>query len=481
MEYLYRKKRDPLSFFDPLPMQQKFFDDPCKMKLLAGGNRSGKSNAGAPYVLKRCIEKPKQKWWVSGTTYADSRDIQQRKIYEYLPKHLIKYGTYSEANGYTNRKIILKNSSEISFKSFDQGRDSYQGEDCDGAWFDEEAPIDIFKEQRLRLLDRNGEFLMTMTPLKGMSQLMNDVLEGYTAVEIRHAPLVNKTLPIIAENKGWKLYFLWTTDNPYIDKDRLIQEVKYMSDIELMSRIYGIPTDVAGRVYPMFSRTVHVIDYSHVPEKNNTLYTVLDPHDRKPWAIQWWVVNKSGSAYLVDEYPDRPFDDIPYDDKTYDDYAELIKERERYLKNDLNAKDVRRLIDPNFGRKTVKLSVREGVDSSTTPIRELSRRGLYFKDAFDSIDAGHLAVKEALRFVVKGELITVQPQIYFCSHCKNTIEHMSKYSFKSPETRDGDMRDRTILIEKYKDFCDCVRYFWTSTPKYVEPANYRQDEGERVY
>ena len=49
------------------------------MKAIFGGNRSGKTEEGAEYVITKCLENPNQRWWACAETFPDSRDIQQRK------------------------------------------------------------------------------------------------------------------------------------------------------------------------------------------------------------------------------------------------------------------------------------------------------------------------------------------------------------------------------------------------------------------
>lgn len=66
--------------------------------------------------------------------------------------------------------------SRIGFKSYDQGRQKFQGTKKQVAWLDEEPPIDVYEECVLRLTatspgDENGLMLCTFTPLLGLSKV----------------------------------------------------------------------------------------------------------------------------------------------------------------------------------------------------------------------------------------------------------------------------------------------------------------------
>lgn len=62
----------------------------------------------------------------------------------------------------------------LQFKSYDQGRRTFQGTQKDVVWVDEEPPIDVYEEAMLRLTatapgEESGLMLCTFTPLLGLS------------------------------------------------------------------------------------------------------------------------------------------------------------------------------------------------------------------------------------------------------------------------------------------------------------------------
>ena len=443
-------------------------------------SNSGKTEKSIEYVLHKALEKKKQRWWLCAETFADSVNIQQRKVWKLLPKTKIKYGSYDEVNGFTNRKLILSNKSILIFKSYDQKREAFQGDDIDGILFDEEPPYSIYKEARMRLLDRNGEMLFAMTSLKGMTDLLLELFEGARYIKTQYAEYVDEELPRIAEKEGKKFFFLWTLENPYIDQKRVKHDIKSMAKEEIKSRIYGMPVNLAGRIYRF--NDIHIRKFETIPFHNITLYHVLDPHDRKPWAMIWAAVDKTDTVYVVDEYPNRNFNEVLSDDKTLKEYAAIIRDKESRLKAIFGRSVSRRIIDPNFGNKAVRLAVRQGGQAETTIKKELRHLGLNFIDGIDMLEEGHIAVKEYLHYEEKDGEIVVQPKLFVCDNCENTIRHLSRYSRKDIFTADGDVRDKVGVQEKYKDYADCTRYLIMSKPVYIPPKPVvRFQEKVKVY
>jgi hypothetical protein len=286
---------------------------------------------------------------------------------------------------------------------------------------------------------------------------------------------------VIAEKNGMKFYMLWNTDNPYIDQNRLREEIKLMTRDEIKSRIHGIPINLSGKIYPAFNKRIHAIPFEDAPLNDVVIYHILDPHDRKPWAMQWIILHKTGTSYCVDEYPNRDFNEMISDDKTYDEYARIIREKEDALFDIYGQQVYRRIIDPNFGNKTIRIAERVDDKAHTTPKEELKKRGLEFRDGLDSLEAGHLKVREVLHYEMNGKEIVLQPKFFVTDNCPNTIKHLSRYSRKDITSADGDMKDKVGVQEKYKDFCDILRYYFMSNPRYFEGLKEFKPELRKVY
>ena len=88
-----------------------------------------------------------------------------------VPRNLL--GDVSMARGVADLidTILVRHAtggnSTLQFKSFERGREKWQGTRKHCVWFDEEPPQDIYTEGRTRTHDAQGVVLVTFTPLAG--------------------------------------------------------------------------------------------------------------------------------------------------------------------------------------------------------------------------------------------------------------------------------------------------------------------------
>lgn len=127
-------------------------------------------------------------WWASGDTGKTTRDILQGKLLgKYgsfgtgmIPAHALTAWTpkagVPEAVEIISVKHVTGGVSRLTFKSYDQKREAFQGTEQDGIWLDEECDKDIYVECLLRTMTCNGMVILTFTPLLGMTELIRDFL-----------------------------------------------------------------------------------------------------------------------------------------------------------------------------------------------------------------------------------------------------------------------------------------------------------------
>lgn len=164
-------------------IQKQFVCNSAKIRMLVGANRSGKSEVGAvdtlvrsTGILPRCIQDqfPQDKiriggYWISSLDFPSSRDITQQKVLKFCPRKL--YNGFNKED----KKLFLKNASELGFKSADSGRDKYQGTSRLGIWQDEEHPKDIYDECYMRTTDCGGWISFTFTPVEGLTWAYQEI------------------------------------------------------------------------------------------------------------------------------------------------------------------------------------------------------------------------------------------------------------------------------------------------------------------
>ena len=110
--------------------------------------------------------------------------MAQQRILYYLDKRWIRQismlsGSKSSPEYGVIDYIVIENvfggTSKIAFKSCEAGREKFQGTSLDFVWFDEEPPKEIYEECRMRILDREGDIFGTMTPLKGLTWVYDEI------------------------------------------------------------------------------------------------------------------------------------------------------------------------------------------------------------------------------------------------------------------------------------------------------------------
>ncbi|MBQ8792732.1 MAG: terminase family protein, partial [Clostridia bacterium] len=183
-------------------------------------------------------------------------------------------------------KNIFGSLSRIGFKSCDQGREKFQGSSLDFVWFDEEPPYDIYQECRMRVLDRKGEIFGTMTPLKGLTWVYNEIYLND-----------KKDETVWYEEMEW-------ADNPYLDKNEIEAMSKSMSADELESRRYGKFMQCGGLVYNEFDENIHVIEPFNVPKEWYDNISI-DPGLNNPLSAHWYAQDFDGNVYVIAEHFDK--------------------------------------------------------------------------------------------------------------------------------------------------------------------------------
>ena len=160
---------------------------------MLAANRVGKTEGVGGYeVSLHCIGEYPDWWpgrrfnrpvkfWAAGDTSNTVRDILQAKLLGpvgafglgLIPKRNIERVTWKRNVPEAVQDIYIRHAagglSTLTLKSYDQGRESFQGTELDGIWLDEEPPMAIYAECLIRTMTTNGTIMCTFTPLLGLS------------------------------------------------------------------------------------------------------------------------------------------------------------------------------------------------------------------------------------------------------------------------------------------------------------------------
>lgn len=183
---------------------------------------------------------------------------------------------------------------------------------------------------------------------------------------------------------------------------------------------------------------------------------VVDPADRKPFAMAWFAITPRDHYIIFEEWPKGEFVRMKSSDKGVADYVSIIRAIEagdNHLERPIT-NVIWRIMDPSFGKSKSAATGRTLQD-------DFSVQGIWFDCTVQNdIPSGHLAVKERLKD---------PPTLFFTPNCKNAIQAMLRYAHDEYR-RDEPLRTKEKPKEDYKDFADVVRYLVMYDPWYFVPG-----------
>ncbi len=454
-EQKYRLSEDNLAKYnvgEKIHLKQLAFHK-CQKKnrWVFGGNRSGKTECGAveTVYMARGVHPYRENkdnvfGWVVSLSQQVQRDVAQLKILSYLnpswiddvtmlsgKKDSLKYGVIDQIR----IKNVFGGTSVIGFKSCDQGREKFQGSSLDFVWFDEEPPKDIYDECRMRVLDKKGDIFGTMTPLKGLTFIHDEIY-------------LNKN-----NNKEVWYEFMEWADNPYLDKDEVDSLTASLSDDQLDSRRYGRFKHSSGLVYPEFDENVHVLKNPFMPPKEWQDIISIDPGFNNPLSAHWYCVDYDGNVYVVAESYEAGKDVCYHSEKINQISNQLGWKRDS--RGRLNA-----LIDSAANQRTLS-----GCKSVTELFYDygIIANPKVNKDTFSGIQR----VKQFLK-INNGK-----PKIYIFPCCVNLIRELKSYRWGEGESP----------IKKDDHALDELRYYIMTKPENLPPKKEKtqiQKDKERL-
>ena len=245
--------------YTPYPKQLEFhvagIDHP--ERLLMAGNQLGKTYSAAMEVAMHVTGIYPEWWegrkfskpvsaWCAGVTSESTRDNPQRLLLgvrrEFgtgtIPADTIQdiqmaRGVPDAVDSVTVQHISGRNS-HIWFKSYEKGREKWQGQTLDFVWYDEEPPEEIYTEGLTRVNATAGMVFVTFTPLLGMSRVVTRYLQPSDDAA-KHRHVVNMTLD----------------DAPHMSESMKERILSQYPEYERDARTKGIPMLGSGRVYPI--------------------------------------------------------------------------------------------------------------------------------------------------------------------------------------------------------------------------------------
>jgi phage terminase large subunit-like protein len=205
-----RLVENKLKYYAPYAKQAQFHEAGAthRERLLMTCNRFGKTVCGAAEMAFHLTGLYPSWWagktfdkavraWAAGVTSETTRDVVQEKLIGpptresewgtgYIPKHTL--GSITPARGVPGAldtvgvAHVSGRYSLLQFKSYERGREKWQGVALEVVWMDEECPTDIYFEALTRTNETGGIVYITMTPVLGMSDLVRMFLQEQNVI-----------------------------------------------------------------------------------------------------------------------------------------------------------------------------------------------------------------------------------------------------------------------------------------------------------
>lgn len=289
-----RVREDPLKYAKQHEKQKEVSAVQKAIRALFWGNRVGKTEWGAQetarYALNdhpyRVIGEPVE-IWCACPSFDVQEETTQPKLLRYIPESAIARIDY--LRGKIIKKLQLKNGTIISFKSYDQGREKFQGAGKRLIWFDEEPPKDIWKECFVRVeAGVQLDVILTMTAIKGMTWVYDEIYKSTNNPDL------------FVSEAGWD-------DNPWLTEGQKAQMARGLTAAELKVRKEGKFVKRVGLICAWWERGIHIRHYDSL-NPTWTWYEVLDGGFSDPAAYLLIGVDNDNNVHVASGYREPQLD-----------------------------------------------------------------------------------------------------------------------------------------------------------------------------
>ena len=425
------RARNPLEAYVPHVKQVVFHASGEDLKVFLGGNRSGKTTAGIVDDLIQALDLrdvPKhlrgfKRWSPPFYCRVVTPDLGQtldqvvlQKIREWCPPGALVGGSLDKAFDQRLRVLRFANGSWFQFMSNDQDLDKFGGAALHRVHYDEEPRQDIRRESLARLIDYGGDEVFTMTPLRGMSWMYDDVWVPFQEQRLKGATVVLVDMD----------------DNPHLDERTKVRVLAEYSPEERLARKSGLFVHFAGLVFSEFDPEAHVVPSVRALPEGAEVFGGIDPGIRHMAAVVF--------AYLDADDNLVVFDELALQGHTI---SEVCKEIE-LKKLRWGCEPRWWVIDPASRNKNNQT----GRSDQMT----FADHGIFTSPGQNAVRPGINKVKERLR---AGKL-------FVSSDCPELISEFKKYRWASPKRSENDAREAPVKRDDH--LLDALRYVVMSRP-----------------
>ena len=443
-EFDRRDKEERIREFEPLHIEDDahkgfkcndqwgFLNSPAVERWVFGGNRSGKTEICCvdcvwflmgihPY--RSIHQKPPVFVRMCGPSWTEGiYDVLHKKMKQLIPRNELIGGSWDKAYSASKDTLTFVNGSVLNFKSSEQEVNKFGGADLDAVYVDEHCSKMIYRENKMRLVDRNGYYVHSMTPELGAITWQ------------RQHVLKAKSKRIIHR-------FFTTYGNKHLSLAGLEEVEAGLDEKTKQVKLFGKFIPLSGLVYPQFDENIHMLDFkpSEFPEWWPRCF-VIDPHIKKEHAMTWAVLDPDEAILYF--YRCAKMNGEPKDLKAYIRVRSMNENIVVWIGDKAQGGE---RID-NFGNQSILKQLSQG--ENKIPIVGTNL------EANESFHAGVEDVRELLNIDMK----TNKPNIFFRKGaCDGISDEFYEYQFR-PETKHDEISFREKVRDVFDDYLDCVRY-----------------------
>jgi phage terminase large subunit-like protein len=452
-----KRLADPLAFYEPHVKQRAFHSFTAQTKCFFGGNQSGKTWGGLADDIIQAVDKEALPEHLRGykkfeppflcRIMAESFPVLETTLIEKLqnlvPDHQLLGGSWKSAYEKDLRVLHFQNGSKFFFMTYEQEVRKMGGASIDRVHFDEEPPLAVFNECRLRVMAHSGDLLFTMTPVFGLTWTFDQLWKqrGVETEKDVHRGVMED--PETGEAIGEiQTVTVDMADNPALSPADVAIALRGMSKEERAARKEGKFIALHGLIYGDFDKDRHRSPERPIPENVNVVVGI-DPGIRHAAGVVW--------AYLTPDDTMVVFHEGYFRGMTAREVCEAIHETNEAL----DVHPMYYVIDPaarNQEHQTGRSTQMEYADNGIVTIA-----------GQHAVTAGINRVRERFQ----------TDRLFIQANCTHLIDELQKYRWKQPP-RSGE-ETREAPVKKDDHLMDALRYAVMSRP-YLPNAQQIRDE-----
>lgn len=389
--------RPSVNNYRPHAKQLKFHSSNKDGRLYIGGNRSGKTVGGIVEDI----------WWLRGThPYIETPRppihgrivtvdfengwelIIKPELLRWLPASDLINGSWEDSWSEKNKLLTLANGSKLDIMSYQQLTEKHAGTSRHFVHFDEEPPSTLFNENKMRLLDVEGHWWITMTPVEGMSWTHDQLYENS----------INGKNPLI------DVIEVSMEENPYISESAIGAYLEGMDEDDKKARRHGQYVQVGGLILRSFDYDLHVIP-EFIPPRDWVWVRSLDHGFNNPTAWLYHAISPQGKIVTFFEHYKSEL--------TIEQHATVLKEYD---------KQFGKRPDRNVGDPAIRQRM---ANSGKSVLQEYAKLGIPIKPSNNDVKIG---IDQLNRHLRSGNW-------FITANCHKLIWEIKRYKWKTRANR----------------------------------------------